>query len=135
MTKEAIICVNSPIKSLTYMDLITRLKHYIKIKNISIILIILNSMYNVILKSKITHIYKKLKQIKNFNKKNRKINDVNQFYIIGGIPPIPPIPPGGIGGIPLASFPDSSGPVELSAFLAAIMSSIRKIISAASPAD
>ena len=117
------------------MDLSTRLKPIIKMKKISIIIFILNSMNNVLLKSKITNIYKKLKIINNFNKKNRKINDVNQVYILGGIPPIPPIPPGGIGGIPLASFPDSSGPVELSAFLAAIMSSIRNIISAASPAD
>jgi len=103
------------------MNLSTRLKHIIKMKKISIIIFILNSMNNVLLKSKITNIYKKLKIINNFNKKNRKINDVNQVYIIGGIP--------------LASFPDSSGPVELSAFLAAIMSSIRNIISAASPAD
>ena len=108
---------------------------FIKSKKITTTFFILNLMYKPILKIKITNIYKNYIKITNFKKKNRKINDVNRVYIIGGIPPIPPIPPGGIGGIPLASFPDSSAPVELSAFLAAIMSSIRNIISAASPAD
>lgn len=111
---------------------LTTITLFIKSKKITIIFFILNLMYKQVLKMKMIKIDKNEIKITNFKNKNRKINDVNRVYIIGGIPPIPP---GGIGGIPLLSFPDSSVPVEVSAFLAAIISSIRNIISAASPAD